>query len=75
MMVKRDTIMDVGDEFTGEMRQTLGKKFLEKLSDKKLTTPEILAIRDTKLVEAICLYLINKKMITVQNRPSVSFNP
>jgi len=31
-----------------------------------------MAIRDTKLVEAICLFLIKKNMISVQKRPSRS---
>ena len=46
--------MAISNDFDINLKQSLGEKLITLLRKKKLSEPEILAVRDTKLIEAIC---------------------
>ena len=47
-IIKRGTLINLTDDFSIEMRQTIGETFIETLKKRRLSPSEILAVRDTK---------------------------
>lgn len=70
-MIKREDIIKMQEPFDEATKAIIGKTFLEKVENKNLSEPQIQAIRDTKLIEAIVLRLTEKNEVNIANPPTM----
>jgi len=68
MLINRENILDYGNKFEKTERNQIGPDFVEMLTKKMYTLPEIKAIRDLKFLEACILVLINSEKIDLKKK-------
>ena len=60
VLIKRDALNKMKEPFDDDMLVLIRPNLVKLLEDKNLTCPEIQAIRDTKILEAVALMLVNQ---------------